>query len=519
MNSANGDSRGEPRGILGSGRSHAYAMLRRRKPSAHMDLPIRSKLAFRTIGSVLALLAFSSIAHAAKIGDIADTSWSDQALEFFALEHPAIRAAALGTLLIGFCCGALGSFLVVRKLALLGDTLSHAVLPGVALGFLWNASKDPWAIFVGATGAGVMGVALVGWIQHTTRLKEDSAMGMVLAGFYGLGVSLTTMIQNMVMGNKSGLDKFFFGQAAALSSGDLWLLGIISSISIALILLFYKEFLVISFDIGFAKAVGMPVQALHYLLMALLTFAVVVSLQAVGVVLVSALLITPAAAAYLLTDRMHWVLVLAAGFGMISGILGAFISYLSNNLPTGPLIVLGSTTIFTLALIFGPKHGLLTKALRRRRQRQRIALENTLKSVFHLSESSGFTRKEFSIAALANERNQDLASTEKEVRALVAAQLARHVDSENGAEWSGQARFQLKKAGWLRACEIVRNHRLWELYLTNAAQYQSDHVHDDAEEIEHLIGEDIVQRIEERLKSPIQDPHGKLIPRRDQVTA
>ena len=285
----------------------------------------------RLFVSLFILLLISSATHAAKIGEIAETSWTEQALDFFVLKHPAIRAAALGTLLIGFCCGTLGSFLVVRKLALLGDTLSHAVLPGVAIGFLWNASKDPWAIFIGASGAGIMGVALVGWIKQTTRLKEDSAMGMVLAGFYGLGVCLTTMIQNMVMGNKSGLDKFFFGQAAALSSGDLWLLGIISSISIVLILLFYKEFLAISFDIGFAKAVGMPVQALHCLLMALLTFAVVVSLQAVGVVLVSALLITPAAAAFLLTDRLHWILILAAGFGMISGILGSFISSLSNN--------------------------------------------------------------------------------------------------------------------------------------------------------------------------------------------
>jgi len=478
-----------------------------------------SQSVLRWFGSILILLVFSSLAHAAKIGEIADTDWTEQAAEFFALEHPAIRAAALGTLLIGFCCGGLGSFLVVRKLSLLGDTLSHAVLPGVALGFLWNASKDPWAIFIGATGAGIMGVALVGWIRQTTRLKEDSAMGMVLAGFYGLGVCLTTMIQNMVMGNKSGLDSFFFGQAAALSSADLWLLGAISAISIVLILLFYKEFLAISFDTAFAKAIGMPVHALHYLLVALLTFAVVVSLQAVGVVLVSALLITPAAAAYLLTDRMHWMLILAAGFGMISGILGAFISYLSNNLPTGPLIVLGSTAIFTLALVFGPKHGLLTKSLRRRRQRKRIALENTLKSVFHLSENSGFKRKEFAVTELASERNLNLPSAEREIRSLVDAQLARHMDPEPGTEWSGKARFQLKDAGWLRACEIVRNHRLWELYLTNAAQYQSDHVHDDAEEIEHLIGEDIVQRIERRLRNPIRDPHGRLIPQKNQITA
>jgi len=465
----------------------------------------------------LALLALPFLAHAAKIGEISETSWTEQAIDFFTFQQPIVRTALIGTLLIGFCCGILGSFLVVRKLSLLGDTLSHAVLPGVAMGFLWNASKDPWAIFVGATAAGILGVALVGWIKQTTHLKEDSAMGMVLAGFYGVGICMTTVIQNLAMGNKSGLDKFFFGQAAALSSGDIQLLGIISLITVVVILLFYKEFLVISFDTGFAQALGMPVKILHYALMALLTFAVVVSLQAVGVVLVSALLITPAAAAFLLTDRMHWMLVLAAVFGMLSGAIGAFVSYLSNNLPTGPFIVLGATSIFLLALLFGPRHGLLPKILRRRKQRKRIALENTLKAVFHLNENSQFTKRAFEAGKLATERNASLHETEAEIQNLVKAGMALRLDTANGTKMSGKAQFELTKPGWYRACEIVRNHRLWELYLTNAAQYQTDHVHDDAEDTEHHLGEDIVLRIEARLKNPIHDPHGKLIPNRDAI--
>lgn len=487
--------------------------------------PLRStnrligRLPIKPTFSTLALLAFSSIARAAKIGEMSETNWTEQVVDFISLDQPVVRTAVLGTLLIGFCCGVLGSFLVVRKLSLLGDTLSHAVLPGVALGFLWNASKDPWAIFIGATAAGILGVALVGWIKQTTHLKEDSAMGMVLAGFYGLGICMTTVIQNMAMGNKSGLDKFFFGQAAALSSGDINLLGIISILTVVLILLFYKEFLAISFDKGFAHAIGLPVQVLHYALMALLTFAVVVSLQAVGVVLVSALLITPAAAAFLLTDRMHWMLVLSAVFGMISGVLGAFISYLSNNLPTGPLIVLSTTFIFVLALFFGPRHGLLTKIMRRRRQRQRIALENTLKSVFYLCENSDFERREFGVSELALERNSNLPVIETEIRNLAKAEMAEWLDDSKASALSGQARFKLTKQGWYRACEIVRNHRLWELYLTNAASYESDHVHDDAEEIEHLIGESLVKRLEARLENPIHDPHGRLIPRRDQIIA
>lgn len=468
---------------------------------------------------LVAALALPTLVQAAKIGELSETSVLEQAWDFFTLQEPIVRSALTGTLLIGFCCGLLGSFLVVRKLSLMGDTLSHAVLPGVALGFLWNASKDPWAIFIGATGAGVLGVALVGWIRSSTHLKEDSAMGMVLAGFYGLGITMTTMIQNMAMGNKSGLDKFFFGQAAALSHGDIRLLGIISLVTVIVVLLFYKEFLVISFDSGFAKALGMPIHVLHYALMALLTFAVVVSLQAVGVVLVSALLITPAAAAFLLTDRMHRMLALAAAFGMLAGALGAFISYLSNNLPTGPFIVLSATAIFMLALCFGPRHGLLPKILHRRRQRQRIALENTLKAVFHLCERNAFKDRTFEIGKLAIERNANVHETEAEIAKLVKAEMAELWQDPSSSGLSAQAKFQLTDDGWLRACEIVRNHRLWELYLTSAASYQSDHVHDDAEDIEHHLGEDIVRRIEARLENPLRDPHGKLIPNGDSIRA
>ncbi len=472
----------------------------------------------RNLLAICGFLILCSLSQAAKIGELTDTNWQEQAIEFWTMQQPSVRMAVVGTTLIGLCCGILGSFLVVRKLSLLGDTLSHAVLPGVAAGFLWNASKDPWAIFIGATAAGILGVALVGWIRSTTHLKEDSAMGMVLAGFYGLGITMTTMIQNMAMGNKSGLDKFFFGQASAFNEGDIQLLAIISIITIAILLFFYKEFLTISFDAGFAKGSGMPAKVLHYALMALLAFAVVVSLQAVGVVLVSALLITPAAAAFLLTDRMHWMLILAATFGMLSGVLGAFISYLSNDLPTGPFIVLGATFIFLLAIYLGPRHGILPKALRRRKQRKRIALENTLKAIFHLCERSDFERRVFELNELSRERNISLRQTEREVANLAKAGMASRQSKDSPLEMSAQGRFKLTSSGWLRACEIVRNHRLWELYLTNAAHYRVDHVHDDAEEIEHLLGEHIVKRIEERLQNPITDPHGRLIPSREQVT-
>jgi manganese/zinc/iron transport system permease protein len=283
-----------------------------------------------------AFLVVTSAAEAAKVSDITTTNLGEQAVRFFTFQDPSLRYALIGSILLGITCGLLGSFIVVRKMALVGDALSHAVLPGVALGFLWGQTKDPVAIFVGATVAGLLGTTVVSLIKQTTRLKEDAALGLVLASFFAVGICLVTMIQRLPTGNKSGIDKFLFGQAAAISAGDVRLIAIVALLAVILITLFYKECLVTSFDAEFARAAGFPTQWIHHGIMLLLAFAIVVALQAVGVVLVSAMLITPAAAAYLLTDRMHRMLLLAAAFGMMAGVLGAFLSFLGNNLPTGP---------------------------------------------------------------------------------------------------------------------------------------------------------------------------------------
>src|SRR5688572_19568712 len=257
---------------------------------------------------LLLLLAGPWSADAARIGDLSNTTVGAQAIRFFTFQDPTVRFALVGTMLLGLTCGLLGSFIVVRKMALVGDALSHAVLPGVAIGFLWNMSKDPLAIFIGATIAGLLGTVVVHAIKQTTHLKEDTALGLVLAVFFAVGICLLTIIQRLPTGNKSGIDKFLFGQAAAIGVADIKLMAIVTVLSVFAVWLFYKEFLVTSFDAGFARSAGIRTQAFHYGLMLLVAFAVVIALQAVGVVLVSAMLITPAAAAYLLTDRMHRML-------------------------------------------------------------------------------------------------------------------------------------------------------------------------------------------------------------------
>ena len=453
---------------------------------------------------VLLVLMLVPQAHAVRIGEMNETSFSAQVIRFFTFRDPSLRYALVGSVLLGISCGVLGSFLVVRKMALMGDALSHAVLPGVAIGFLWNMTKDPVAIFIGATIAGLLGAGTVHLITQTTRLKEDTALGLVLAAYFAVGIVILTMMQQLPIGNQSGIDKFLFGQAAAIGADDVKLMGAVTALSLLAIGIFYKEFLVTSFDSGFARASGFPVQVMHYALMLLLAFSVVISLQAVGVVLVSAMLITPAAAAYMLTDRMSRLLMLSALFGIFAGVSGAFFSFLRPSLPTGPFMVLGASLVFCLAFLFGPRHGVLVRWWMHRSRARRVQRENTLKSVYHVLEGREFHGEGVTLQELAERRRETMEDAQAQAAALQHHGLAT-LSGEEGT-------LYLTPEGWQRSLAIVRNHRLWELYLTNAAQIPADHVHEDAEKIEHVLGEDVVRELERKLEFARTDPHGRAIP-------
>ncbi len=449
-------------------------------------------------------LLLAQTVHADRIGEVTDTRILEQAFRFFSFQDPSLRYALLGCILLGICCGLLGSFIVVRGLALVGDTLSHAVLPGIALGYLWNMSKDPLTIFVGAALAGILGTVVVRLIRQTTNLKQDTALGIVLASFFGIGAFLLSAIQRLPSGDKSGLHHFMFGQAAAISENDVILMAVVTGLSLLIIGFFYRPFLLSSFDPAFSSSIGYPTQFFHYLLMVLLACAVVIALQAVGVVLVSAMLIIPAAAANLLTDRLHHMVLLSVFFGILSAFAGSFFSFLGTSLPTGPFMVLGASAVFTLSFLLAPRHGLLPRLWRARSQSRRIQRENTLKAIYHVLEANDFKSENVSLKNLSARRRLTPTDTEAEV-----AELQRHdlVTREPGTR-----DIHLTPPGWTRACEIVRNHRLWELYLTNAAHIAPDHVHDDAERIEHVLGDKVVREIERRLDYARKDPHGKLIP-------
>jgi ABC-type Mn2+/Zn2+ transport system permease subunit/Mn-dependent DtxR family transcriptional regulator len=451
---------------------------------------------------------FATTANAARIGDEGGVDAWGQAVRFFSFQDASLRLALAGALLVGLNCGLLGGFVVVRRMALVGDMLSHAVLPGIVLGFLWAQTKDPVAILTGALLAGAAATGVSSLLARTTRLKPDAIQGLVLASFYGVGICLLGLVQNLPTAAKSGLDKFLFGQAAGLSGDDVLMMAVATGLSLMLVGWLYHDLLALSFHRGFGQTLGLRMGLLHGVIMLLTAFAIIVAMQAVGVVLVSAMLIIPAATAYLLTDRMHRLLGLSAVLGMAAAGVGAFGSFLGNNLPTGPLMVLAGALFFATAFLFSPRHGWVTRVVRQNRRRARAERENTLKAMYRVLEDHGLTaesmREGVTLTELSAQRRESEAESGARARDLAGAGLVT-VSADGGTLF-------FTPEGEQRARAIVRNHRLWELYLTHAASFSPDHVHDQAEEIEHVLGEETVRQLARRLDFPEVDPHGRPIP-------
>lgn len=245
----------------------------------------------------------------------------------------------IGTGILGIVAGALGSFALLRKQSLLGDAIAHAALPGIAIAFLYTHSKNPAILLLGGSISGLIGTLLMSIITHHSRLKKDAALGIILSVFFGIGLMLMTVIQKQPMANQSILNKFLFGNASTLLPQDIYIMGTVGAIIITCMLVFWKEFKLITFDPDFAHTLHYPVALLQSFLTTLLVLAIVIGLQTVGVILMSSMLIAPAAAAYQWTHRLESMALLASCIGALSGICGALLSSMITHLPTGPIIV------------------------------------------------------------------------------------------------------------------------------------------------------------------------------------
>lgn len=425
--------------------------------------------------------------------DTFDIGWWDRVAFLFQHQHEPL----IVSMLMGATLGLVGCFVVLRRMALLGDAISHAVLPGVVIAFLIigsftrtvSGSAEMGGLFLGALLAGLLTTGGVNLITRHSRVKEDSAIGIAFTAMFAVGVIL---ISSLPRGAHFDLQCFLFGEVLAIRREDVITALIIAPSVLLLVLLFYQPLKLMSFDPQMAAASGLPTQFLHYLLMGVLSAVIVAALQSVGVIMSVAMLITPAAIAYQLTNRFWIMLTLSALAGMISSILGMILAF-GWNWPPGPTMVVVATVLFLGTMAFAPEYGQVARFIRRRRVRAHILREDVLKELAKAESADVPT-----LSARVG-----LASTDQEIeatlRALTAAQL---VEREGTIA-------RLTPAGHQHAERLVRSHRLWETYL---AEHNVPHerIHEVAEELEHAY--DVAEEVAHELGHPEVDPHGERIP-------
>lgn len=277
------------------------------------------------------------------------------AIEFLIgpLRYPFMVRGIVAAMMVGVVCAMVGTYMVLRGMAFLGDALAHAILPGVAIGYIVSGgARQP--IFWWGMATAVLTAIGIGAVGKGAQVKEDTAIGIIFSGMFALGIAMISSMRSYAV----DLTHFLFGDVLGVSPTDLWLTGTLGAVVIAVILVLFKEFLVLSFDPVLATTLRLPSGLLHYLLLVLIALTIVVSLQTVGVALMVAMLTTPAATAYLLTKRVAPMMALAAGIGAVSGIIGLYLSF-HVSIASGSAIVLVCTAIFLIVLFFTPRRGLV----------------------------------------------------------------------------------------------------------------------------------------------------------------
>jgi manganese/zinc/iron transport system permease protein len=423
-------------------------------------------------------------------------------VEFFSFSDPNIRYVVLGSVLLTASSAIVGTFTFLNKRSLIGDAIAHAVLPGICLGFIVAGTKNPLVLIIGAFITGWLSLVVVEYVTRKTRIKEDTAIGLVLSVFFGIGILMLTVIQKSGNASQSGLDHFLFGKAAALVGSDLYAFLIVASILLVVVYIMFKEFALLAFDKAYAKSIGYPVRTLELILTSLIVLAVVIGIQAVGVVLMAAILITPAAAARFWTDKIVVMVFLASAFGAFSGLSGAYISFVAPAMPTGPWIVIVISTIAFISFFLAPKRGVISRMIRQRKIHQTINTENVLKVMYQLGEEN----KNFFIPRHLDEIIRRRKYEKPTLQTILRRLLTYGYVEQTGSLWS------LSEEGKNKAQRVVKIHRLWELYLTTYMKIAPDHVHEDAETIEHLLTPELEAELEKQLGYAKLDPHHTQIP-------
>lgn len=422
-----------------------------------------------------------------------------QWLENFQLENGYLIQPLLVGTLVAIVCSLVGCFIVLRRMAFLADAISHSMLAGVIGGYLtmkilFNQETPVAAMLIGALLAGVITVAAIGFVTRFSRIKEDTAIGIMYTGLFALGAFVISLKS---MGKYIHLDIYHFivGNVVSVTSEELWLLGIVTSIVVGIVVLFYRPLQLTSFDPVMAASIGIPVMAVDYMLTICTSLVVVSGVRIAGVILVVALIITPAASAYLLFDRLNRMLWGAAIIGVFGFWLGFWIAAWVGA-SAGATIVVTSTMIFFVVLAFAPRYGLLADWIRRNSAVPQEVMEDVLGCVlrYEKSEQVPFTHI---VKSVTNPAIQ----LRRAVRLLARQDL---LEIENGA-------VMLTDDGRHEAKRLVRAHRLWETYLKRAGEEDAE-IHERAHVLEHISDQATVEYLDDKLGHPLTDPHGSEIP-------
>lgn len=405
-----------------------------------------------------------------------------------------------GVMLLSMVAGVVGCFMVLRKRALMADATSHATLPGIALAFLilpifgFEGKALP-GLLIGALLTGLCGMGSILIIQKFTRLKEDVAMGIVLSVYYGFGIVLLSVISQMEqLGSPAGLESYIFGKTAAMITKDAALIAICALVVLLLVLALYKEFKLICFDSDYVASLAWPRAFLDSLLMGSVVGITVIGLQAVGLILMIALLVVPPAAAKFWTNRLGPMLFISAFLGMVSGCVGTLISASVPDAPAGAVIVLCQGVCFLFSMLFGIRDGVVKKAVLARNLRRRVLEHHLLRSVWEAieeremspsPEASLMTRAEWCGLRGWSEHRLRMVL----FGMLIRGEVYRHPDGRVG----------LTARGINRAQRIVRNHRLWEVFLVHNADVATTQVDRMADRIEHVLDPELIDKLEAQL--------------------
>lgn len=414
------------------------------------------------------------------------------------LMQRSFQKALVGGSLVAIVCGVIGCFIILRRMAFLADALSHAMLAGVVAGYLImqlffseDGASAP-ALFVGSLLAGIITVALISFVSNVSRIKEDTAIGVMYTGMFAAGGLLYSAFSHLI---HIDLLHFVTGMVLGIEDSDLWLMAIITVLVLSVVILFFRHFQITTFDPVMAASLGISVVGVNYLLTACTSLVVVGAVRIVGVVLVIGLLVTPAATAYLLTDRLTRMLPLSAFFGVLSVVGGLYVSDWVGYFPSGPTIVVVSTLQFLTVLAIAPRYGMIADWWRRKTMVPQQLLEDVL----------GCFRRAL---AEPQQRSSILANIERP-----AEQIQRAIRSLERRGWMDVEAntLTLTDEGQREAKRILRAHRLWESYLQHVG-IAEDELHDQAHRMEHVHDEETVDYLDDKLGHPLTDPHGSEIP-------